>query len=157
MPRRRRPPTRSPLPAGVVPNRASFTGPELCAIAGIAPKGLSEWRARGLMPPAPPNRRTARYSYELARRAAAIGKAGITAAALPRFDEMIPLILDEAPAPVVPAPASAPTGPADAEIVGTSWKRIELLPGLELHLAEGAPPVLRELVRDVARKFGRTV
>jgi hypothetical protein len=139
----------------VVPNRASFTGPELCAIAGIAPKGLSEWRARGLMPPAPANRRTARYSYELARRAAAIGKAGITAAALPRFDEMIPLILDEAPTPVVPAPA--PSGPADAEIVGASWKRIELLPGLELHLAEGAPPVLRELVRDVARKFGRTV
>lgn len=48
--------------------------------------------------------------------------------------------------------STALTSPDD--LPGRAWKRIELLPGLELHLVDGASDVLRELVRDVARRFG---
>ncbi len=177
---------RSKLRRGVVPDRPDFSGADLCAIAGVSAAGLSAWRRAGLLPPAPETRRGARYPREVARRACAIGLVGSRAAKLRRFDEMMPLILDEAPpraaaevpvpVPVValppppmppvvaPPPAStAPptptTSPPDdeADIPGAAWRRIELLPGLELHLAAGAPPVLRALVRDIARRFGRSL
>lgn len=220
-------PPRSRLPRGKLPQqRDSFTGADLCAIAGVTLRALAAWRREGLLPPAPSTRRGARYDRAVARRACAIGLVGVGTARLKRFDEMIPLILDEAPPPVAPAapdaaggasPASAgaaassgpaapgasavtapgsgagtaspgPPAPArdraaappsaaapstapvdetatatagalddEAEIPGQGWRRIELLPGLELHLAEGAAPVLRALVRDIARRFGRSV
>jgi hypothetical protein len=174
-------PERSKLRRGVLPDQDVFTSADLCALGGVTLHGLSGWRRAGLLPPAPTPRRGARYGRDVARLVCAIGRAGVRAAKLPRFAEMIPFILNEAPprdavrpdagaapsigadvaraapaapaVPVVLAPA-APSAPT-AGLDGTAWTHIELLPGLELHVAAGAPPLVHELVRDIAGRFGK--
>lgn len=107
-------PEYSPLGLGQLPpHQDSFSGADLCALSGMSLQGLTGWRKEGLIPPAPEPRRGARYGREVARRVAAIGLVGVRTARLRRFEEMIPLILDEAPPPATPT-AAAPTTPATA-------------------------------------------
>lgn len=176
--RRQKARKKSPLKPGVLPEgKLTFTGADLAALTDCEPKTLSAWRRQRILPRVPRRGFDTRYDRDHARRALAIAKAGVQAARLPRFAEMIPLILDEAPAPVdartspVPAagsapPASqlaahlsqlAPSAEPDGPLVGLAWQTIELLPGLELRLAESAPPIMRAIVREVAKRFGRVV
>lgn len=165
--------------AQLPPDQTSFSGADLCALGGVSERVLAEWRAQGLLPPAPEPRRGARYDRAVARRVCAIGRAGLKAARLPMFEQLIPLILGER-APASPPPTSTPalpppgapveatlTGPVAgpttsgqppgpaASLAGSTWRHIELLPGLQLQVADDAAPLVHALVRDVARHFGK--
>lgn len=169
------------LQKGVLPAQQSFSNGELAVLGGCLPQTLSMWRRARLIPRVPFAGRKTRYGRESARRVVAIARVGVQAAKHPRFDEMIPIILDEAPRPglagvVAPAPppttpAPAPTATAapsssttiapsaepDAPFTGAAWQRIELAPGIEIHLADFVPPIMRAVVREVAKRFGRTL
>lgn len=58
-----------------------------------------------------------------------------------------PAKAEEAPREVAaPAPASAKSAPEDA---GETWKRVPLLPGLELHVSSTASPMVRKIAREL--------
>ncbi len=156
----------SKLPKGVIPDQESFSGADLMAITGCTAKTLTAWRRIGLLPRVPAKGLSTVYGRGHVRRALAIARAGVQAAKLPRFAEMIPLVLGEAPLPqeAPPPPDAAarvaalvPSSEPDGPLAGVAWKTIELLPGLELRLAEDAPPIMRSIVREVAKRFGRVV
>lgn len=159
----------TPLRKGVVPpDRTSFTNRELAAVGGCLPKTLSEWRRMGLLPRTSFAGKRTRYGRESARRVAAIARMGVQAARHPRFDEMLPLILDELPRTDARGPAGSTrdTPPAgsvakssepDAPFTHAAWQRIELAPGIEIHLADFVAPIMRGVVREVAKRFGRAL
>jgi hypothetical protein len=108
--RRRKARKKSALKPGVLPEgKVTFTGADLAAITDCEPKTLSAWRRQRILPRVPSRGLDTRYDRDHARRALAIAKAGVQAARLKRFAEMIPLILDEAPAPADarPSPSTA--------------------------------------------------
>lgn len=167
------------LQKGVLPIQQTFSNGELAVLGGCLPQTLSMWRRAGLLPRVPFAGRKTRYGRESARRVVAIARVGMQAAKHPRFEEMIPIILDEIPppqsaataasaAPPVaaqvaptahpePPPAVAPSTEPDAPFSGAAWQRIELAPGIEIHLADFVPPIMRAVVREVAKRFGRAL
>jgi DNA-binding transcriptional MerR regulator len=64
-----------------------------------------------------------------------------------------------APAPVVPPPSPpviAPTWPA-FRAAATTYERVELAPGLEMHLSADADPDVRQLAEHIRRLSRRTL
>lgn len=176
MPRRRKK-RLSSLTTGVLPpTQSDFTSADIAKLAGVDTKTLVLWRRSRIIPRVPLAGPKTRYGRDIARRACAIAKVGSRAAQHPRFEEMIPIILDEAPraaragaprpeAPppveaIVPLPPPPPVKPSDEPDVpfqAVAWQRLELLPGIEIHLADSVPPIMRGVVREIAKRFGRTL
>lgn len=146
---------------------------ELCALLGVRPRTLRSWIRAGLVPRPPFRGRATEYSDAAVLRAQAV-------AALRRENLPIALVRrqvsratpDElraiagiapppAPAPVVIAPPPPPPpepepepAPPPAEVSaappGAAWRRIELVPGLELHVREDAGPLALRIASDIA-------
>ncbi len=59
-----------------------------------------------------------------------------------------------------PAGAAKPverSAESDVPFAAAAWQRIELAPGIEIHLADFVPPIMRGVVREVAKRFGRVI
>ena len=54
--------------------------------------------------------------------------------------------------PAVPDVSDAP----DVPFTAVAWQRLELIPGVELHVADHLPPIMRAVVREVAERMGHT-
>jgi hypothetical protein len=165
------------------PSRTSFTVHEIAKLGGVGVKTLVAWRREGLLPRASGAGRNSRYGREAARLACAIGLLGVRSARSWFFQELIPIVLNEIPRPTAPrraaeasstpspppVPAAAPPATIAAPIVSATatasepplgvetWQRVVLTQGLELHVSDALPPMMRGLVREVAKGFGRTL
>lgn len=129
----------------------TYSSEALADAVGVHPKTILQWLREGLLPAVRFEGPATRYGRQHVRLGRAIAKAGVEAARLPCFAELVPTILGE-------PPPAAPTGPpAEALISGTTWAHVELVPGVELHVRGDVPPALRAVAREVASKFGKAV
>jgi len=143
---------------------------ELAAAAGVTPRTVRYYVQRGLLPAPPFKGPDTVYGEEHLRRLKAIRV--LQARFLPLDAIQVELLrlspeelrkLSEAelptdtlppPAPVTPEPtpgpgANGPGGPASKQAVVAGYRRWELAPGLELHLADSADEKTRALAERV--------
>ena len=43
-----------------------------------------------------------------------------------------------------------------APLPGPGWKHVTLMEGVEMQVAESVPPIVRAMVREVAKRFGKS-
>ncbi len=156
MPARKRPPKLIPT-AHWATGQTHFTTADLAAIAGCEVKSILLWKRRGLLSKRASARGRVDYGVEDARRARAIALLGVQAAKHPRFEELMAIALDEVPRPGKAPPPPAPSAEPDAPLPGPGWKHVPLMEGVEMQVAESVPPIVRAMVREVAKRFGKMV
>lgn len=142
---------------------------ELAAAAGVTPRTVRYYVQRGLLPAPPFKGPDTVYGEEHLRRLKAIRV--LQARFMPLDAIQVELLrlspeelrkLSEAelptdtlpPAPVTPEPAQSPGGcvpvaPASKQAMVAGYRRWELAPGLELHLADSADEKTRALAERV--------
>lgn len=134
-------------------SEGTFKLEELARRAGISPRTVRYYVQRGLLPPPAFRGKDTAYGAEhlvrleaikrlqadhLPLDAIAVAMAGRSAEALARLarEGVSPASGETAP------PAPFPQGP---------WRRLELAPGLELHVADDAPERAHALAREIDR------
>jgi Ca-activated chloride channel family protein len=144
---------------------------ELAAAAGVTPRTVRYYVQRGLLPAPPFKGPDTVYGEEHLRRLKAIRV--LQARFMPLDAIQVELLrlspeelrklseaelptdpLPPAPAPVTPEPTpspggNGPGGPASKQAVVAGYRRWELAPGLELHLADSADEKTRALAERV--------
>jgi DNA-binding transcriptional MerR regulator len=139
---------------------------ELAEAVGVSPRTVRYYVQRGLLPAPPFKGPDTVYGEEHLLRLKAIRVlqarflpldaiqvelARLTPEALQALAEAEPSTPPAAPSPAVPAPAPVPPPdkPASSSASPTSWRRWELAPGLELHLADTADAKTRALAEHL--------
>lgn len=117
---------------------------ELAQAAGVSARTVRYYVQRGLLPP--PVFRGPDTSYGADHLARLERIRELQARHLP-LDE-IQAVLDGAPVP----PAGAIGAPKKTNAQVTEWRRVELAPGLELHLARDASAEVRALFEALRRR-----
>ncbi|AUX27500.1 hypothetical protein SOCEGT47_080910 [Sorangium cellulosum] len=137
-----------------------YSAVELARAAGVSTGTIKHWIAEGLMDkPAFRARRTV-YGREHLVRALAIKKLRDHNLLLPEIKRKLAGIpLEELAKEVLPPepPASAAPGAAeraDAAEIGRAWRRVELMPGLELHVRADAGAVVHRMAAEIRDKYG---
>jgi DNA-binding transcriptional MerR regulator len=131
-----------------------YTSAELARAAGISPHTLKHWIAEGLMEKPPFRARRTTYGREHLVRALAIKKLRdhhFLLADIKRKLAAIPL--EELAREVLP-PEPPPAKEAAAREIGQAWRRVELLPGLELFVRADAGAVVHRLAAEIEEKYG---
>jgi DNA-binding transcriptional MerR regulator len=142
-------PRKPPPPQGV-------TAQDLAQQAGVSRDTIFTWTSRGLLPPVAFRGAATRYGTTHELRAGLIAKlrkegvayADIALALAVSDDELIRRAAPVA-APVA-TPVATPAAPPD---LGPTWQRVELLPGLELHVASAASPFVRRVADEVIARY----
>lgn len=151
---------------------------ELAAEAGVTPRTVRYYVQRGLLPAPPFKGPDTVYGEEHLRRLKAIRV--LQARFMPLDAIQVELLrlspeelrklseaelptdtLPPAPAPVTPEPTpgpggNGPGGPASKQAVVAGYRRWELAPGLELHLADSADEKTRALAERVRALIEQT-
>lgn len=137
-----------------------YSAAELARAAGVSSATIKHWIAEGLMDkPAFRARRTT-YGREHLVRVLAIKKLREHNLLLPEIKRKLAGIpLEELAKEVLPPepPASAAPGVgerAEAAEVGQAWRRVELMPGLELHVRADAGAVVHRMAAEIREKYG---
>lgn len=134
---------------------ASYTIEDLCEAAGVSARTIRSWIARGLVPSTTPRGPLTRYDAAHRERVVAIAR--LRAAEVPLRDIPRRLAAEAAAAqaaaarPPVPELVRLPLAPS---YPARPWQRVELVPGLELHVDLARGPVLGRLAQAVYDWFG---
>ena len=141
------PKLKSTTPEGV-------TARALAEELGISRETLFAWVARGLLPSVPFRGASTRYGAGHQLRARVIAKLrgeGVS------FDELPALLaVDDAVLAARHGLGPAPSAASDGLLAGAAgpmWQRVELLPGLELHLAASASDFVRRVAEEVVARY----
>jgi DNA-binding transcriptional MerR regulator len=137
---------------------------ELAERAGTSPRTVRYYVQRGLLPAPAFRGKDSAYSQEHLVRLRAIRRLqerflpldAIQVELAGKAIEAIERIADEkAPDPLVPQqPRQTPRFVASTGSTGsTRWARVELAPGLELHLADDAPPEAVRMADRIRREM----
>ncbi|AUX34937.1 MULTISPECIES: helix-turn-helix domain-containing protein [Sorangium] len=135
-----------------------YSALELARAAGVSTGTIKHWFAEGLMDkPAFRGRRTT-YGREHLVRALAIKKLrehNLLLSEIKRKLAAIPLeeLAKEVLPPEPPASAAPGVGEHAAEI-GRAWRRVELMPGLELHVRADAGAVVHRMAAEIRETYG---
>lgn len=145
-----------PAPPAAPP---AYSAVELARAAGISPGTIKHWIAAGLMEKPEFRARRTTYGREHLVRVLAIKKLREHKVLLPEIKRKLAKIpLEELAKEVLPPepPASAPRdgGGATGADIGQAWRRVELLPGLELHVRADAGAVVHRLAGEIREKYG---
>jgi DNA-binding transcriptional MerR regulator len=142
-----------PTPPVVPPGYSAI---ELARAAGISPSTIKHWIASGLMDKPEFRARRTTYGREHLVRALAIKKLREHNVLLPEIKRRLAKIpLEELAKEVLP-PEPPPPAPRDAPAadIGQAWRRVELLPGLELHVRADAGAVVHRLAEEIRQRYG---
>jgi DNA-binding transcriptional MerR regulator len=138
---------------------------ELAAAAGVSARTVRYYVQRGLLPAPLFRGRDTVYSQAHLTRLQAIRRLQDRFLPLDQIqaeierrsaDELLQLAEGRDPAPLVTppmVPKVPPVAPRVQEVA--RWTRAVLLPGLELHLADGADASARLLAEELLAKYGR--
>lgn len=147
------------VPAPPVAPRG-YSAVELARAAGVSTGTIKHWFAEGLMDkPAFHGRRTT-YGREHLVRALAIKKLREHNLLLPEIKRKLAEIpLEELAKEVLPPELAESAAPgagerADAAELGRAWRRVELMPGLELHVRADAGAVVHRMAVEIREKYG---
>jgi len=117
---------------------------------------LHSWIDRGLLTPVPFRGAATAYGASFQLRARIIAKLRREGVHLDEIHEQLQAS-DEALAQrhgYAPSPAEATVAAREGSIAGASpWERVELLPGLELHVASTASAFVRRIAAEVAERY----
>lgn len=143
-----------------------YSAVELARAVGVSTGTIKHWIAEGLMDkPVFRARRTA-YGREHLVRALAIKKLrerNLLLSEIKRKLAGIPLeeLAKEVLPPEPPAGAAPGAGErtdtaerADTAEIGRAWRRVELMPGLELHVRADAGAVVHRMAAEIRDKYG---
>ncbi|WP_437522265.1 helix-turn-helix domain-containing protein [Sorangium sp. So ce726] len=137
-----------------------YSAVELARAAGVSTGTIKHWFAEGLMDkPVFRGRRTT-YGREHLVRALAIKKLREQNLLLPEIKRRLAAIpLEEMAKEVLPPEPSESAAPgagerADTEELGRAWRRVELMPGLELHVRADAGAVIHRMAAEIREKYG---
>jgi DNA-binding transcriptional MerR regulator len=144
-------PRKPPAPQGV-------TAYDLALQTGVSRDTIFTWTGRGLLPPVAFHGTHTRYGATHQLRAGLIAKlrkegvpyADITRALAVSDDELIRRAAPPPPPPPPPSPVAAPVAASDH---GPTWQHVELLPGLELHVASAASAFVRRIADEVIARY----
>ncbi|MDO9018222.1 MAG: MerR family transcriptional regulator [Deltaproteobacteria bacterium] len=117
---------------------------------GVSRETIFAWVARGLLPSVTFRGAYTRYSASHQLRAKVVAKLRAEGVA---YDDIAPLLElsdDELAARHFPAPSPQPT-PVGSGL--PTWQRVELLPGLELHIAMSASAFVRRIADEVVARY----
>jgi DNA-binding transcriptional MerR regulator len=134
-----------------------YSSAELARAVGISTATIKHWIAEGLLDkPAFRARRTT-YDREHLVRALAIKKLREHNLMLSEIKHRLAKIpLEELAKEVLP-PEPAPSAPQGGEAsveIGQAWRRVELMPGLELHVRADTGAVVHRLAEEIRQKYG---
>jgi DNA-binding transcriptional MerR regulator len=133
---------------------------ELMKACGIGPRTLRRWTSFGVLPPTEFHGGATRYSREHLLRARVVAhlraqKVGLAAirkrlarATVAELEALLPRTATPATAPAVPEPPASPNYPARV------WHRIEILPGLEVHVDAQGGEGLRRIAQAIYQHYG---
>ena len=138
---------KTPVPDGV-------TGHELGQQVGVSRDTVLAWIDRGLLPPVPFRGGWTRYGAGHQLRARVIVRLrgeGVSYDEIARLlavsDAELAARYEPPPAPpAAPDPTTLPPG-------APTWRRVELLPGLELHVATGASEFVVRVAAEVIARY----
>jgi DNA-binding transcriptional MerR regulator len=140
----------------------AMTSREIERAFGIPPRTLRGWVAKKALPRVKFGGAMTMYPREVVARAAAIrklqGRGESLWSAVSRIDG---LSVEELEALAVPAaattgPAGAEAGDGGAQSAGEVWTRVELVPGLELHVKAPASALVLRLAEEIRAKYRAT-
>ncbi len=137
---------------GPVGEPGALSARDLAAEIGVSRDTLHSWIDRGLLTPVPFRGAVTAYGLSFQLRARIIAKLRREGVHLDEIHEQLQAS-DEALAQrhgYAPKPAEATAG----ALPGASpWERLELLPGLELHVASTASAFVRRVAAEVAERY----
>ena len=139
------------------------TARDLAHRLGVSRDTIFTWTGRGLLPPVALHGAATRYGASHQLRAKVIAK--LRAAGVPYDDIATALAVPDAelaahhfpvaaPAPSPPPPVVVPSSdplPATSDV--PHWQRVELLPGLELHVVSSASAFVRRIADEVIDRY----
>lgn len=135
----------------------------LSAIVGVPPRTLRAWIAAGLVPRPRLRGRSTRYGRSQLVHALAVRtllrerKLSIAEArahvARATDAELLRLIPAGPGLDAVTGAKAPPTESAATPLVGERWRRVRLIPGLELHLRDGAGELVERLAAEIAARY----
>lgn len=141
---------------GPVGEPGALSARELGAEIGVSRDTLHSWIDRGLLTPVPFRGASTRYGASFQLRAKVIAKLRREGVHLDEIHERLQSS-DEALAQrhgFAPKPVEASAAPGVVALSGASpWERVELLPGLELHVAVSASAFVRRVAAEVAERY----
>ncbi|MBP6834986.1 MAG: MerR family transcriptional regulator [Deltaproteobacteria bacterium] len=141
---------------GPVEEPGALSARELAAEIGVSRDTLHSWIDRGLLTPVPFRGAATRYGASHQLRAKIIAKLRREGEHLDEIHVQLQAS-DEALAQrhgYAPKPVEATAAPTVGAIAGASpWERVELMPGLELHVASTASAFVRRVAAEVAERY----
>lgn len=135
---------------GPVGEPGALSARDLAAQIGVSRDTLHSWIDRGLLTPVPFRGAVTAYGPSFQLRAKVIAKLRREGMHLDEIHEHLQAS-DEALAQrhgYAPKPAEASALPG-----ASPWERVELLPGLELHVAASASAFVRRVAAEVAERY----
>lgn len=144
---------------------------ELASLVGATPRAIRFWVRQGVLPAPELHGPSTRYAPACVARIRAMRALRVHGLALREVARRLRGASDAeidawsagaSPAPPAPlaaaASAGAAHGPAGAAgRTAERWKRLVLLPGLELHLRDGSGPLLESIAGEIAARYGAPV
>lgn len=141
---------------GPVGEPGALRARQLAAEIGVSKDTLHSWIDRGLLTPAPFRGSATSYGASFQLRAKIIGRLRREGLHLDEIQERLQAS-DEALAQrygYAPKPSEAAAPSAEGAIPGASpWERVELMQGLELHVASTASAFVRRIAAEVAERY----
>ena len=148
------------FPEPVVDTGPRYTVTELAQAGGVGIRTIRHYVAEGLLEKTAfegPNTRYGREHLVIVLAIRKLKESGVRR--LPEIKRRLAgLSVEELAREVLPAPA-APAAPAAAPapssgVAGEAWRRVELIPGLELWAREGAGEVVTRLAGEIRERYG---
>ena len=128
---------------------------ELAAQAGVSPRAVRYYVARGVLPTPKFQGRRTRYGREHVVRLFAVLAMRKERLDLDAIRRRLTTLTSEELEAYVPSPAARPAAgatlvpPPTANYAGASWEHVALLPGVELHIRSDASPAVRKVVQEI--------
>jgi DNA-binding transcriptional MerR regulator len=135
---------------GPVGEPGALSARDLATQIGVSRDTLHSWIDRGLLTPVPFRGAVTAYGPSFQLRAKVIAKLRREGMHLDEIHEQL-----QASDEVLAQRHGYATKPAEASaLAGASpWERVELLPGLELHVAASASAFVRRVAAEVAERY----